>query len=184
MSRLRPDGSKARRAQIVSITSLALAAALLAGCDDHSQSAKAAGAMGPMPVDVVVAQQANVPVTDEWVGTLDGFVNANIQPQVSGYLVRQNYREGSVVHKGEVLFEIDQRPFQAALEQAEGQLGQARGSVGQAQAQFQLAQINVKRDTPLAAEHAIAQSQLDTETQQASQAEATEIGRASCRERV
>jgi membrane fusion protein (multidrug efflux system) len=125
-----------------------------------------------MPVDVVTVQQSDVPVSNEWVGTLDGFVNANIQPQVSGYLIKQNYREGSVVQKGQVLFEIDPRPFQAALEQAEGQLGQARGAVGQAQAQLQLAQINVKRDTPLAAEHAIAQSQLDTETQQAAQAEA------------
>jgi membrane fusion protein (multidrug efflux system) len=126
-----------------------------------------------MPVDVVTAHQSNVAVSSDWVGTLDGFVNAQIQPQVTGYLILQNYREGSVVHKGQVLFQIDPRPFQAVLEQAQGQLGQARGSVGQAQAQLELAQINVKRDTPLAAGRAIAQSQLDTETQQASQAEAT-----------
>jgi membrane fusion protein (multidrug efflux system) len=126
-----------------------------------------------MPVDVVTVQQSNVPLTNDWVGTLDGYVNANIQPQVTGYLIKQDYREGSVVKRGQVLFEIDPRPFQAALQQAEGQLGQAVGSVGQAQAQLQLAQINVKRDTPLAAQHAIAQSQLDTETQQAAQAEAT-----------
>jgi membrane fusion protein (multidrug efflux system) len=126
-----------------------------------------------MPVDVVTVQQSDVPVSNDWVGTLDGFVNANIQPQVSGYLIKQDYREGSVVQKGQVLFEIDPRPFQAVLQQAEGQLGQAQGAVGQAQAQFQLAQINVKRDTPLAAEHAIAQSQLDNETQQAAQAEAS-----------
>jgi membrane fusion protein (multidrug efflux system) len=129
--------------------------------------------MGLMPVDVVTVQQSDVPVSNEWVGTLDGFVNANIQPQVSGYLIKQDYREGSVVQKGQVLFEIDPRPFQAALQQAEGQLGQAQGAVGQAQAQLQLAQINVNRDTPLAAEHAIAQSQLDTEKQQAAQAEAS-----------
>ena len=129
--------------------------------------------MGPMPVDVVTVQQSDVPVSNEWVGTLDGFVNAQIQPQVSGYLIKQNYREGSVVQKGQVLFEIDPRPFQAALQQAEGQVGQAQGAVGQAQAQLQLAQINVNRDTPLAAEHAIAQSQLDNEKQQAAQAEAS-----------
>ncbi len=129
--------------------------------------------MGPMPVEVVTAQQSDVPITNEWVGTLDGFVNANIQPQVSGYLIKQDYREGSVVQKGQVLFEIDPRPFQAALQQAEGQVGQAQGAVGQAQAQLQLAEINVKRDTPLAAEHAIAESQLDTEKQAAAQAQAT-----------
>jgi membrane fusion protein (multidrug efflux system) len=126
-----------------------------------------------MPVEVTTVQQADVPLTDEWVGTLDGFVNANIQPQVSGYLIKQEYSEGSLVQKGAVLFQIDPRPFQAALEQAQGQLGQAQGSVGQAQAQLQLAQINVNRDTPLAAEHAIATSQLDTEKQTAAQAQAT-----------
>ncbi len=129
--------------------------------------------MGPMPVDVVTVQQSDVPVSNEWVGTLDGFVNAQIQPQVSGYLIKQNYREGSLVQKGQVLFEIDPRPFQAAMQQAEGQVGQAQGAVGQAQAQLQLAQININRDTPLAAEHAIAQSQLDNEKQQAAQAEAS-----------
>ena len=171
MSRTRPDGLQAtRRARIFFTASAALTTALLAGCN-HSQPA--AAAMGPMPVDVVTVQQSDVPVSNEWVGTLDGFVNANIQPQVSGYLIKQNYREGSVVQKGQVLFEIDPRPFQAALQQAEGQLGQAQGAVGQAQAQLQLAQINVNRDTPLAAEHAIAQSQLDTEKQQAAQAEAS-----------
>jgi membrane fusion protein (multidrug efflux system) len=77
------------------------------------------------------------------------------------------------VEKGHVLFEIDPRPFQASLEQAQGQLGQAQGQLGQAQAQLVLAQINVKRDTPMAAQHAIAQSQLDNELQQQAQAEAT-----------
>jgi membrane fusion protein, multidrug efflux system len=160
-----------RRGQTFLLVALALSAALLAGCNDHAQPASAA--MGPMPVDVVTVGQSNVPVSNEWVGTLDGFVNANIQPQVTGYLIKQNYREGSVVQKGQVLFEIDPRPFQAVLEQAQGQLGQAQGAVGQAQAQLELAQINVNRDTPLAAEHAIAQSQLDTEKQQAAQAEAS-----------
>jgi len=173
MSRTRPDGvNVSRRARIAITASTALAAALLAGCN-HSQPAAAAGGMGPMPVDVVTVQQSDVPISNEWVGTLDGYVNANIQPQVTGYLIRQNYREGSVVQKGQVLFEIDPRPFQAALQQAEGQLGQAQGSVGQAQAQLQLAQINVNRDTPLAAQHAIAQSQLDNDNQQAAQAAAT-----------
>ena len=152
---------------------LALTAALLAGCGKPSAGAPPAAAYGPMPVDVAPVQQQDVALTNEWVGTLDGFVNAQIQPQVSGYIIKQLYREGSPVSKGQVLFQIDPRPFQAALEQAQGQVGQAQGAVGQAQAQFQLAQINVNRDTPLAAEHAIAQSQLDTEKQAAAQAQAT-----------
>jgi len=148
------------------------ASALLAGCNSKP-SGPPPGAMGGLPVGVVPVQQADVPLTGEWVGTLDGFVNAQIQPQVSGYLIRQDYREGSSVTKGQILFEIDPRPFQATLEQAEGQVGQAKGQVGQAQAQLGLAEINVKRDTPLAAQHAIAQSQLDNDKQQAAQAEAT-----------
>jgi membrane fusion protein (multidrug efflux system) len=119
-----------------------------------------------MKVAVVNAELSDVPITGEWVGTLDGYVNAQIQPQANGYLIRQNYREGSQVEKGQVLFEIDPRPFEAALQQAEGQLGQA-------QAQLELAQINVNRDTPLAQARAIAKSQLDNDTQQKAQAEAS-----------
>jgi membrane fusion protein (multidrug efflux system) len=129
---------------------------------------------------VVRVAQADVPLTGEWVGTLDGYVNAQIQPQVGGYLIRQNYREGSTVSKGEVLFEIDPRPFQAAADQAQGQLAQAeaqvaqaQGQVRQAQAQLELAEINVNRDTPLAEARAIAQSQLDSEKQAAAQARAS-----------
>jgi membrane fusion protein, multidrug efflux system len=151
----------------------------LAGCARNGASAATPPA-GPITVTVVRARQADVPLTGEWVGTLDGYVNAQIQPQVSGYLIRQSYREGSSVAQGDVLFEIDPRPFQAAvdqaqgqLEQAEGQVGQAEGQVRQAQAQLDLAEINLKRDTPLAAAHAIAQSQLDTEKQQAEQARAS-----------
>jgi membrane fusion protein, multidrug efflux system len=118
-----------------------------------------------MPVAVVKAEQSDVPVIGEWVGTLDGYVNAQIQPQANGYLIRQDYREGAQVEKGQVLFEIDPRPFEAALHQAEGQLGQA-------QAQLALATINVNRDTPLADAHAIARSQLDNEVQQKAQAQA------------
>ena len=169
MSRKRPGGLQTRRARIALAASTTLVTALLAGCES---SPRANAAMGPMPVDVATVQQSDVGVSNEWVGTIDGYVNANIQPQVTGYLIKQNYREGSVVQKGQVLFEIDPRPFQATLDQAQGQLGQAQGAVGQAQAQLELARINVNRDTPLAAQHAIAQSQLDTENQQAAQAEA------------
>jgi len=113
----------------------------------------------PLQVEVTTVEQRDVTLYGDWVATLDGYVNAQIQPQVSGYMIKQDYREGSVVESGQVLFEIDPRPFQATLDQAEGQLAQAR-------AQLALADINVKRDTPLAQAHAIAQSQLDNEVQQ------------------
>lgn len=143
---------------------------VLGGCEQKPAAGAAQAAMGPMPVSVVRATTSDVPLRGEWVGTLDGFVNAQIQPQVSGYLVRQLYREGSPVSKGQVLFQIDPRPFEDALKQAEGQLGQAQGQLGQAQAQEGLTQINVGRDTPLAQQRAIAQSQLDNDKQQALQA--------------
>ncbi len=144
--------------------------ALLAGCD---KKPAAAGPPPALPVSVVEVQASDVPVSNEWVGTMDGFVNAQIQPQASGYLIKQNYREGTQVAKGQVLFEIDPRPFQAALDQAKGQLAQAQGQVQQAQAQLGLAEINVKRDTPLAQARAIAQSQLDNDVQQKAQTEAS-----------
>lgn len=148
---------------------LLLSAALLAGCGEKPA---AAGPPPPMPVSVVEIQPTNVPLTNEWVGTLDGFVNAQIQPQASGYLIKQNYREGAQVAKGQILFEIDPRPFQAVLDQAKGQLAQAQAQVAQAQAQLALAEINVNRDTPLAKARAIAQSQLDNDVQQKAQSEA------------
>jgi len=115
--------------------------------------------VAPMPVTVATVERRDVSLDGDWVATLDGFVNAQIQPQVSGYMIKQDYREGSVVQSGEVLFEIDPRPFQATLDQAEGQLAQARAQLG-------LADINVMRDTPLAKARAIAQSQLDNDVQQ------------------
>jgi membrane fusion protein (multidrug efflux system) len=113
----------------------------------------------PLQVEVTTVEERDVTLYGDWVATLDGYVNAQIQPQVSGYMIKQDYREGSVVQNSQVLFEIDPRPFQATLDQAEGQLAQA-------QAQLELAEINVKRDTPLTQAHAIAQSQLDNEVQQ------------------
>lgn len=85
-------------------------------------------------------------------------MNAQIQPQVTGYLTKQDYREGSLVHKDDVLFEIDPRPFQAALDQAKAQLAQAEAQLG-------AAALNVKRDIPEAQAQAIPQSQLDNDTQ-------------------
>ena len=150
--------------QIAATALFSVGIALLSGCDSNAVSAKA-GPPPAMPVSVVKADERDVPVTGEWVGTLDGYVNAQIQPQANGYLIRQDYREGSQVEKGQVLFEIDPRPFEAALHQTGGQLGQA-------QAQLELAKINVRRDTPLSEARAIARSQLDNEVQQESQAEA------------
>jgi len=157
---------------VAGVLCLAVSVATLTGCQAGRAATGSQQAMGPMPVSVVRVAQSDVPLTGSWVGTLDGDVNAQIQPQVSGYLVKQEYREGSPVLKGEVLFQIDPRPFQAAVDQAQAQVGQAKGQLSQAHAQLALAQINVRRDTPLAQARAIAQSQLDTETQQEAQAEA------------
>jgi RND family efflux transporter MFP subunit len=109
-------------------------------------------------VQVTSVVQQDVPIYGEWVATLDGYVNAQIQPQVTGYIVKQDYREGSFVNKEDVLFEIDPRPFQAALDLAEAQLAQAQAQLGNAN-------LNVKRDVPEAKAGAIPQSQLDTDTQ-------------------
>jgi RND family efflux transporter MFP subunit len=133
---------------------------LIVGCEK-----KAPPPMGPPSVTVATVIEKDVPIVSDWVATMDGFTNAQIQPQVSGYLIKQNYREGSFVHKDDVLFEIDHRPFQAILDQANGQLAQANAQLG-------LAVINVNRDTPVAKLHAIAQSQLDNDVQAKLSAEA------------
>jgi membrane fusion protein (multidrug efflux system) len=153
-----------------SFLAFAIGALALEGCSSTSASS----ATAPPPPEVLVSTvvQKDVSIYGDWVATLDGYVNANIQPQVSGYLIEQEYREGSLVHKGDVLFEIDPRPFQAALDQARGQVEQGEGQLAQAQAQLGLATINVKRDTPLAAARAIAQSQLDNDLQARAQFEA------------
>src|SRR5271156_2923963 len=132
---------------------LAAAGLVLAGCEK-----KAEPTMGPPAVSVVTVIEKDVPIVSDWVPTMDGFTNAKIQPQVSGYLIKQNYREGSYVHKDDVLYEIDHRPFQAVLDQAQGQLAQAEAQLG-------LGGINVNRDTPGAKLHALAQSQLENDTQ-------------------
>jgi RND family efflux transporter MFP subunit len=110
----------------------------------------------PPAVAVVDVVERDVPLISEWVATLDGYVNAQIRPEVTGYLIQRAYQEGAHVRKGQVLFEIDPRPFEAAVSQAKAQLAQA-------EAQLARANRDVERDTPLAAQKAIAQSQLDTE---------------------
>jgi RND family efflux transporter MFP subunit len=133
------------------------------GCGNKNVSAAAAP---PPNVQIVEVIQRDVPVYHEYLATLDGYVNAQIQPQVSGYLIKQNYLEGAVVGKNQVLFKIDPRPFQAIVDQAKAQVAQAEAQLGKTQ-------LDVQRDTPLAKERAIAQSQLDNDIQANLAAKAT-----------
>src|ERR1700751_399209 len=111
-----------------------------AGCSSSTQEAKTSE---PPVVEVVQVEQRDVPIYTEWIGTTDGFVNADIKAQVSGYLLKQDYTEGSFVKKGQLLFEIDPRPFQAAVDQTEGQLAQANGQPAQAKAQLTQAEAQL-----------------------------------------
>ena len=139
-------------------TGLVSALLLLNALGCSNSNVRAAAPTPPPVVEVAPVIQKDVPVQGEWVGTLEGYINAQISPQVSGYLIRQDYHEGALVKKGQVLFEIDPRPFQAVLDQAKGQLAQA-------EARMANVELNVKRDIPEAEAHAIPQSQLDTDTQ-------------------
>jgi RND family efflux transporter MFP subunit len=149
---------------------------VLTGCFESTSASKAP----PLPdVEVVQVEQRDVPIYGEWIGTLDGMVNADIKAQVSGYLLKQEYVEGSFVRKGQLLFEIDPRPFQATVDQSRGQLAQAAGLLAQAKAQLVQAeaqvtvaeanqgrtQLDVDRYTPLAKQEAITQQDLDNATQ-------------------
>jgi RND family efflux transporter MFP subunit len=127
-------------------------------------------ALGSQPVPspnvaVVQVQQEDVPIYGEWIGTLDGLVNADVRAQVTGYLLKQGYQEGAFVKQGQLLFQIDPRPFQAALDQAEGQLAQAKAALANAQAVQRRTQLDVERYTPLAKEQAASQQDLDNSVQ-------------------
>ena len=119
-----------------------------------------APAAAPPPPDVLVADvlQKDVPIYAEWVGTTDGNVNAQIRARVQGYLQSRNYTEGTLVRAGDLLFTIDPRPYQAALDQAKGELGRAAAALTKTQQ-------DVTRYTPLAAEGAISQQELDNAMQ-------------------
>jgi RND family efflux transporter MFP subunit len=119
----------------------------------------------PLDVEVVQVKQEDVPVYSEWIGTTEGLVNADIKAQVTGYLLRQDYKEGSFVKKGDLLFEIDPRPFQAALDQANGQLAQFQGQLEQANAQVLQAEAQVAQ----------ANSQLVQAQAQLAQSEANQV---------
>jgi RND family efflux transporter MFP subunit len=167
-----------RQLKLTWTTVIAIVAALIAsaGCSKREQVAAAAG---PLEVEVAQVVQKDVPIYSEWIGTLDGMVNADIKAQVSGYLLKQNYTEGSFVKTGQVLFEIDPRPLEAVVEQSRGQLAQATGQVAQAQAQLTQAeaqvsvaeanqvrtQLDVDRYVPLAKQQAITQQDMDNATQ-------------------
>lgn len=133
---------------------VALVLTLATGCGKK----EAVVAAAPPEVEVAAVVQQDVPLYTECIATLDGYVNAQIQPQVTGYLTKQNYQEGTVVHEGEVLFEIDPRPFEAALQQIKGEQAQAEAQLGKTR-------LDVARDTPLAKESAIPQAQLDNDIQ-------------------
>jgi membrane fusion protein (multidrug efflux system) len=134
-------------------------------CRDASVVA-ATPAPAPPAVSVVTVAPERVAVTAEWIATLDGTVNAQIRPQVSGYLVRRLYREGAFVRTGQVLFEIDRRPLETALSQAKARLAESK-------AQGAKAARDLDRDKPLAEQRAIAQSQLDNDLSARDAADAT-----------
>jgi RND family efflux transporter MFP subunit len=137
------------------ILALAVAVVVASGCS----RGQASPAVPPPPtVSVLTIEPQTVSLAAEWVATLDGFVNAQVRPQVTGYLIRTTYREGAFVHKGDVLFEIDERPFQIAVDQADARVAEATAQLGRTER-------DLRRDTPLAQQRAIAQSQLDNDTQ-------------------
>ena len=180
-----------KRGEIWAVAVLIAAALFAASC---TRTTSAAGSPPPPEVEVVPVEQRDVPIYHEWIGTLDGLVNAAIKAEVTGYLLSQNYIEGSFVRKGQLLFQIDPRPFDAALAQAQGQLSMARGQLAQSkaqltQAQAQLAQsvanqgrtqLDVDKYAPLAKQQAITQQELDNAVQNNIAAKAQiEAGKAS-----
>jgi RND family efflux transporter MFP subunit len=146
-----------------------IAALLITGISPFSIGCgeKNAQADKPTAVDVEVAQveQKDVPIYGEWIGTLDGLVDADVKAQVTGYLLKQAYVEGSFVKQGQLLFQIDPRPFEASLDQAKAQLAQAQAQLANAEATQLQAQLNVNKYTPLAEEQAASQQDLDNAVQ-------------------
>jgi membrane fusion protein (multidrug efflux system) len=132
---------------------LTAATALFCGC-----TKKAPPPAAPPVVEFITASPTNVATTQEWIGTLEGSVNAQIRAQVTGYLISQNYKEGTEVQKGQALFEIDPRPFQAVV-------GQVQAKLAQDEAQLHKTELDVKRYTPLAKDQAISQEDLDNAIQ-------------------
>lgn len=175
MPKRRPRSGYQREMQLrfLPFLGLAIAGLTATGCSTTHAAMK-------MPdTEVLVAQplQQNVPIHNEWVASLDGYVNAEIRPQVSGYIIKQDYTEGSFVRKGQVLFEIDPRPFQATLDRTKGELAQA-------EAELAKSEINVNRDTPLAEKKAVSKEKLDNEIQEKLAAEAAVVSNKAAVERA
>ena len=141
-----------------------IAPALLISSGCSSRSAQGAQQNTP-DVEVVQVAKEDVPIYAEWIGTLDGLVNADVRAQVTGYLLKQGYREGSFVKEGQLLFQIDPRPFQAALDQAQGQLAQAKAALANAEAVQRRTELDVQRYRPLAEQQAASQQDLDNAVQ-------------------
>ena len=140
--------------RISALIAFAALGAVLTGCSGHHSPA----ASEPPAVLVTSVVQRDVAIYREWVAQLNGSVNAQISPKVSGYIIKRNYQEGYFVTKGQILFEIDARPLRASLDQAKAAVAGAVANLGNSK-------LNVARDTPLAQEKAIAQSQLDNDVQ-------------------
>src|ERR1700722_14079211 len=171
--------TKKRNWRIAGITTALLSGVVSFLLVSHGRTAAGEAAASAPDVEVADVEQRDLPVYREWIGTLDGLVNAAIRSQVTGYLLIQNYSEGSFVQKGQLLFEIDPRSLQAAVDQVQGQLAQANGQLAQAQAQYQQseaqmasaeanqrkAQFDENRYTPLAKQHAVTQQDLDNAVQ-------------------
>jgi RND family efflux transporter MFP subunit len=138
----------------------------------HSRAKPTAQTPPPSVVEVAPVEQKDIPVYGEWIGTLSGQVNADVKAQVTGYLLTRNYKEGSYVTKGQLLFEIDPRPFQAALDQTKGQLAQAEAQLVQYEAQLATAeanqlksQLDVEKYGPLAKAEAVSKQDFDNAVQ-------------------
>ena len=136
-------------------------------------AAKPTAPSAPRPiVETVQVEQRDVPIYAEWIGTLAGHVNADLKAQVTGYLLSRDYKEGSYVRRGQLLFTIDARPFQAALDHTKGQLAQAEAQLIQDEAQLASAeanqlksQLNVEKYEPLAKANAVSQQDFDDANQ-------------------
>lgn len=145
---------------VSALPALSVALCCTAGCGEKEKAAAA-----PPDVEIVSVQQKDVPIVREFVATLTGLVNAQIRAQVSGYLVKQLYTNGAYVNKGTPLFQLDPRTFQAAVDQAAGNLAQAKADLEKANAQLGKTELDVKRYTPLAKQGAISQQELDDAVQ-------------------
>jgi len=155
----------ARRLVPISIARyMALALLCLSGCKNKDTKP----ALPPPTVEVTTVAQSDVPIYHDWIGVTEGFVNARIRAQVVGYLQTQSYKEGDPIKKGDLLFEIDRRPFKAAFDQAKGQLAQAEAKLGKTE-------LDVKRYGPLVKDRAISQEEYDDAVQANLEAQAAVV---------